>query len=250
MSGYASILSETAHRQWAVPDRPWAMGMKWRDLLFAHWAVDLSAIRASVPEGLEIDTFGGRAWVGLVPFRMVNVRHRLLPAIPGLRAFPELNLRTYVTIGGKPGVYFWSLDATNRPAIETARALFGLNYLRARMRCEREGEVVRYESVRADSRGPEARLACRYEGEGDVFAAEPGSLESFLTDRLCLYAERGSAIWRGEIHHKPWRLRRARWDVEVCEMFRLAGVALDREPDSLMTAEPLEVAGWMPREVR
>ena len=237
-------MEETAHRPWALPDRAWAMGMTWSDLLFAHWAVEPEAIRRSVPAGLEIDLFDGSAWIGLVPFRMECVRHRLAPAIPGLRAFPELNLRTYVTLGGKPGVYFWSLDATNRPAIETARALFGLNYFKARMRCDREADAVRYESERTDRRGPAARLSCRYWAHGDTLRPGPGSLESFLTERYCLYAERRGRVLRGEIHHKPWRLRRASWESDRCEMTRLAGVELEGEPDSLLMAEPLAVVAW------
>lgn len=247
MSGYAGIVSRAERRPWATPDRPWSMGMTWLDLLFAHWAVEPGAIRASVPAELELDEFDGRAWVGVVPFRMARVRHRLAPALPGLSGFPELNLRTYVTVGGKPGVYFWSLDATNRIAIETARALFGLNYLTARMRCERSGAEVRYESERRDRRGPPARLSCSYRGEGEAFGSEPASLEAFLTERYCLYTVRGGRVWRGEIHHETWRLRRATWEARECDMARLAGVDLRGEPESLLAAEPLEVVAWTAR---
>lgn len=226
------------------------MGMVWADLLFAHWRVDAEALRAHIPAGLELDTYDGDAWLGVVPFRMENVRHRLAPALPGLRAFPELNLRTYVTAGGeKPGVYFFSLDATNRAAIETARATFGLNYLKARMRCEREGDSVAYTSERTDRRGPSATLRCSYRGHGDVFCAEAGSLEDFLTSRYCLYAERKGRVRRGEIHHEAWRLRRASWECAACDMTRLVGMQLDREPDSLLVAERIDVVAWLPERV-
>lgn len=225
------------------------MGMTWLDLLFAHWAVEPAAIRASVPPELELDEFDGRAWVGVVPFRMARVRHRLAPAIPGFRAFPELNLRTYVTVGGKPGVYFWSLDATHRIAIETARALFGLNYLKAEMSCERDGADVVYEAARTDRRGPPAELSCRYRAAGDAFRSEPGSLEAFLTERYCLYTVRRGRILRGEIHHEPWSLRPASWDVETRDMARLAGLELRGEPDSLLLADPLEVVAWTAKRV-
>jgi uncharacterized protein len=94
------------HRPWPVPDRPWAMRMRWCDLLFAHWAVDAARVRRLIPEGLELDLFNGRGYVGAVPFRMEGVTPRRVPALPGLHAFPELNLRTYVKLGGKPGVWF------------------------------------------------------------------------------------------------------------------------------------------------
>ena len=221
--------------------------MTWRDLLFAHWPVDPDALRPSVPEALELDTHGGAAWLGVVPFRMEGVRHRLAPPIPGLSAFPELNLRTYVSVGGKPGVYFYSLDATNRLAIETARAVFGLNYLKARISCRRAGDGIVYESERTDRRGPPATLRCRYRAEGEPFRAEPGSLEAFLTERYCLYAVRRGRVLRGEIQHAPWPLRRASWEAEVCDMFHLAGVGLEGPPASLLMADRLDVVAWTAR---
>jgi|SRR5580658_2784539 hypothetical protein len=84
------------HRPWPVPDRPWTMRMRWCDLLFTHWAVDAAILRRLIPEGLELDLFDGQGYVGAVPFRMEGVTPRLVPAVPGWHAFPELNLRTYV----------------------------------------------------------------------------------------------------------------------------------------------------------
>jgi uncharacterized protein len=88
------------HRPWPVPDRPWAMRMRWRDLLFAHWPVDSAVLRKLIPQCLTLDLFECRAYVGVVPFRMEGVAARGTPRIPGLHAFPELNLRTYVKAGG------------------------------------------------------------------------------------------------------------------------------------------------------
>lgn len=76
-------------------------------------------LRPLVPEQLTIDTFEGEAWVGVVPFEMSRTRARLTPPIPGLSYFPELNVRTYVTIEGKPGVWFFSLDAASKAAAST-----------------------------------------------------------------------------------------------------------------------------------
>src|SRR5690348_5636242 len=107
-------LKVVEHRRWDLPQGPWAMAQNWEDLLFAHWPVPMEAMRALVPRGLNLDTFEGQAWIGIVPFRMSGVRLRGLPPMPGLSAFPELNVRTYVKSGGKPGVWFFSLDAANR----------------------------------------------------------------------------------------------------------------------------------------
>src|ERR1035438_5372484 len=109
-------------RPWPVPTRPWAMRMRWLDLLFAHWTADPALLRRFIPPALDLDLFDGRAYVGAVPFRMEGVTPRGFPDIPGLHAFPELNLRTYVKAGGKPGVWFFSLDAGQKVAVRVARS--------------------------------------------------------------------------------------------------------------------------------
>src|ERR1700674_1035433 len=115
------ILRNVVHRPWPLPAGQAVMTQSWPDLLFAHWPVDAEKLRALIPERLEIDTFDGRAWLAVVPFRMTNVRLRGTPAVPWLSAFPELNMRTYVTYDGEPGVWFFSLDAGNSLAVAIAR---------------------------------------------------------------------------------------------------------------------------------
>jgi uncharacterized protein DUF2071 len=99
-------LEEISHRPWPLPACRWVMAQSWHDLLFAHWPVDISALRKAVPSALAIDTYQGQAWLGVVPFRMSGVRLRGTPPVPWLSAFPELNVRTYVVAEGKPGVWF------------------------------------------------------------------------------------------------------------------------------------------------
>ena len=126
-----------------MADRPraWVMAMRWHDLLFAHWPIPAERLRALVPPQLELDTFAGSAWLGIVPFRMSRVRLRGLPPLPGAAAFPELNVRTYVRHRGeRPGVWFFSLDADQPLAVEGARRLFHLNYQWAEMSSTRAGE--------------------------------------------------------------------------------------------------------------
>src|SRR6266404_10006502 len=127
----SAVLQEVAHRPWPMPAGPWAMAQSWHDLLFAHWQVDAAALRPLLPPQLQIDTFGGSAWLAVVPFRMTGVRLPGTPALPWLSAFPELNVRTYVTCDGEPGVWFFSLDAGNALAVAIARAWFHLPYFRA-----------------------------------------------------------------------------------------------------------------------
>ena len=124
-----SIVQQTNHRPWAMPDAPWFMTQTWHDLLFAHWPVDPDPIRARLPHTFELDLFDAQAWIGVVPFHMTNVAPRGVPSMPWLSAFPELNVRTYVQVGGRPGVYFFSLDAGSRLAVRAARALLNLPVL-------------------------------------------------------------------------------------------------------------------------
>ncbi len=134
------ILDQVSHRPWPLPNGPWVMEQQWHDLLFAHWRVDEGLLRQHVHLGLEIDTYQGQAWLGVVPFRMEGVRLRYAPAIPGTSRFPELNVRTYVKHGEKAGVWFLSLDAASRLAVTAARVWFHLPYFFARMSCDEEAD--------------------------------------------------------------------------------------------------------------
>ncbi len=162
--------------------------MRWRGLLFAHWPVDADVLRPLVPAGLEIDTYEGRAYLGIVPFGMEDVAPRGLPALPGVSAFPEVNVRTYVRHGDLDGIWFLSLDAASRLAVEGARAAFHLPYFHASMSMQRRGPDVIYHSERRDRRGPAAILDGWYRPNGPVVPAAPGSLEDWLTARFRLFA--------------------------------------------------------------
>ena len=199
----AAVTATTEHRPWALPDEPWTSAQSWVDLAFLHWRVDPAELERLVPESMELETFDGAAWLGIVPFLISGLRLRGLPPIPGVSSFPELNVRTYVTRDGKPGIWFFSLDAASTWFVEAAKKIYRLPYQRARMRCERVGEHVQYESSRAG-----ATFSGRYRGEGDLFHAEPGTLEHFLTERYALYTEDGGRAYRADIHHPPWDLQR------------------------------------------
>ena len=148
-----SVFTATAHRPWPMPDEPWLMTQSWHDLLFAHWRVDADQLRRRVPAALPLDLFDGSAWVGIVPFHMTNVTPRGVPPLPFLSAFPELNVRTYVTRDDKPGVFFFSLDAANALAVTTARSILGLPYFQAEMTVH-AGDWVTYRSHRLQPNAP------------------------------------------------------------------------------------------------
>ena len=122
------------------PAGPWVMVQRWHDLLFAHWRCPITELRPLIPEPLEIDTFDGSAWIGVIPFYMSGVRMRATPPVPTANAFEELNVRTYVTLDGRPGIWFFSLDCASSLAVLGARIGIYLPYFRASMSMVRNGE--------------------------------------------------------------------------------------------------------------
>jgi uncharacterized protein YqjF (DUF2071 family) len=223
------------------------MAQTWNDLLFAHWPVPRERLRQLVPAGLDLDVYDGQGWVAITPFRMSGVRLRGLPPFPGLSTFPELNVRTYVTLDGKPGVFFFSLDATNPVAIAVARLWFHLPYVRARMATRWDGTVIHYDSRRLQRDTPPVVFRGRYHPTGDVFHAQPGSLEHWLTERYCLYAVDTQAhVYRGEIHHVPWPLQPAAADIDANTMTLPLALTLPATPPLLHFARRLDVVAWAP----
>jgi uncharacterized protein YqjF (DUF2071 family) len=223
------------------------MGQTWLDLLFAHWAVEPAAVRRLIPNGLELDLFDGRAWIGITPFEVAGLHPRGLPPPPRLSRFPELNVRTYVRAVGRPGIWFFSLDAGSVLAVAAARALYGLPYFPARMDMERTGGAIGYASRR--TAGPPASFSARYEPAGAPVDAAADSLEAWLTERYRLYATRAGRPWRADIHHAPWRLRRATADVDAAAMVAPLGLELHGEPHLLYAARQ-DVVIWPPAPLR
>ena len=225
------------------------MEQYWHDLLFAHWHVPVSQLRPLVPAKLPLDEFEGNAWVGVVPFRMSGIRARFLPPVPGFSSFPELNVRTYVTLDGKPGVYFFSLDAAHLPAVWAARATYRLPYFYARMSLEESGEEIRYRSERVHLPRP-ANFRGRYWPVGPVHLRPRGTLEHWLSERYCLYTVAGDRVYRGEIHHEPWPLQDAEARIEENSMASVAGIELPPTAPVLHFAKQLRVLIWPIQSVR
>ena len=216
----ASTVEDTAHRPWPLPERPWVMGQTWDDLLFAHYRVPVETLRRHVPDGLELQEHSGSGWVGVTPFVITGLRARGLLPLPFVSSFRELNVRTYVTRDDKPGIWFFSLDASSQVAVEAARRLYRLPYFRADISVQRRGGEILYDCSRGDGKA----FSAAYRPDGSVFTAEAGSLEEFLTERYCLYAEHEGNLCRADIHHRPWPLQpaRARIDLNTMPPFKVA----------------------------
>jgi len=235
-------LARLDHRTWPLPEASWSWRQSWRDLLFAHWPVAARVLRPLVPEPLEVQEFDGASWVGLVPFRMAGVMRRPLPDLPWVSAFPELNVRLYVEHDGKPGVWFLSLDATNPLAVWAARRFFFLPYFRARIALDRAGDSVRYACRRA---GGEPAFDARYRPTSDPYESTPGTLEHWLTERYCLYAQApDGTLWRNDVHHLPWPLQAAEAEIARNTYLAAPGLPIDGPPSLLHFARRIDVIVW------
>ncbi|MDF1664922.1 MAG: DUF2071 domain-containing protein [Planctomycetota bacterium] len=247
-----TFLQERAHRPWPWPDSPYIMYMDWLDLLFAHWPVTVEALRPHIPKDLEIDTFEGQAWIGVVPFRMANTRPRFFPNIPGVSNFLELNVRTYVTKDGKPGVWFFSLDAESYLAVRGARFSFNLPYFDAAMSFKEDPDgTIHYASKRTHKNAPSANFEASYKAEGEVYKTQKGSLEYWLTERYCLYSQsKKGRLYRADIHHAPWPLQKASAEIRVNTMCEAGGVKLPDEKPLLHFVKGIETCGWLVKAVK
>jgi uncharacterized protein len=247
-----SILEQTAHRTWPMPESPWIMTQTWHDLLFAHWPVDADSLRSRIPAGFELDLFDGQAWLAIVPFHMSNVAPRGVPALPWISAFPELNVRTYVRVNDKPGVYFFSLDAANPVAVGVARLLVHLPYYAASMTVEEHAGRIHYRSRRrrgplsadASDKAP-ATFVGDYRPTGDLHAPVRGTLEYFLTERYCLYTVDNSFRgFRLDIHHPPWPLQPAEAVISENTMAEAAGIRLPSMAPLLHFSRRQDAVAW------
>ena len=246
----SSILASVAHRPYPLPKGPWRLTQRWNDLLFAHWPVAVGEIQALLPEGLEVDTFDGWAWVGVVPFWMDGVKTRIAGDVvlgtPGASSFSELNVRTYVRskATGLAGVFFFSLDCASPLAVIGARILFSLPYFFAAMRRVSTADGVEYASRRLLTRTP-ARFEAAYRATGPVMAvSQPGSLAHFLTERYALFTLRGGRFAVGHIQHLPWPLQPADAEIRVNGVAMAHGIRLPARAPVLHYARSLEVFLW------
>lgn len=215
-------LLATSHRPWPLPSRAWTWRQAWLNLGFIHYPVAAAALAAHLPPGLRLQTYDGVAWVGLVPFRMSGIARRHLPVFPWFSTFPELNVRTYVEAGGKPGVWFFSLDAASRPIVLGGRGLYDIPYFMADMTERIHDGWHHLRSARRDGR---ARFSGRYRPIGDVHFAQPGGFEHWATERYCLYAHSARrGLRRMEVHHAPWPLQRAEVQLEESTLLEAAGL--------------------------
>jgi uncharacterized protein YqjF (DUF2071 family) len=228
-----------------APAGPWIMAQTWTDLLFAHWPVAAATLRGIVPLPLEIERYEGQAWLGVIPFGMQGVRPRGIPPLPWLSRFLELNVRTYVTLNGRPGVYFFSLDAGNPLAVAAARRWFFLPYYHADMQWRTRDGVVEYRSRRTHRAAPPAELSANYRPRGEPYFSRAGTFAEWATERYRLYsADSRGAIWTAEIRHPRWSLQEADAEIVLNTMTQGLAVTLPSIAPVLQFARRQDVHVW------
>jgi uncharacterized protein len=236
-----AILEQRGHRPYPVSQKAWVALQRWRNVLFAHWRVPAASLESLLPSGLYLDRHRGEAWLGIVPFR-ISMRPRGLPGL----SFVEVNVRTYVHDGSRPGVYFFSLDASSPLAVASARTLLNLPYFRAVMRMEQRDAITEFSSRRGTDT---AELSTTYRTTGPVRHPSRGTLEHFLTERYCLYGvHRWLGLFRIEIHHPPWSLQPADAHFRVNTLTDALDVELESAP-LIHAAAAQDVLTWLPDRV-
>jgi uncharacterized protein YqjF (DUF2071 family) len=194
---------------------PHPLAMWWRDVAFFHYRVAPGVIERSLPSGVEPDRFDGSAWLSVVPFRLTEVHLRGLPVLPGFGEIPEINLRTYVRVRGRPGIWFYSLDATGAIVVDAARIVTALPYFRARVETSERNGTISYQSERRDTRAVAGRFRAQYHPSVQTRSAAPGSIDAFLHERYRFYSVRGRSVLTAEVRHEPWSLQNL--EVEIAE---------------------------------
>jgi len=220
------------------------MHQTWGKLLFIHWPIEPHFLRPLIPVQLEIDIFHGSAWIAIAPFTMWDIRALppLLPPVPGLSSAHELNVRTYVYLNNEPGVWFFSLDCNSAAAVMAARMFYHLPYYNADIELDEDGAGISYNLKRTDK--PAARFTGSWNPGAHMSRSEPGSIEFFLTERYCLYAEHHDSIYQARIHHQPWPLQKAELTSLDSTMIEAAGLSVPKGDPLPHYCEKLDVNIW------
>jgi uncharacterized protein YqjF (DUF2071 family) len=255
-----SLLYAVEHRPWLPPDSQWLLSQRLNDSLFAHFAIDPPTLRRLVPDALTLDLYDGVAWLTIAPCFTSHVRPSGVPPLPVVSYFSQVNLRTYVTMAGKPGFFYFSVDAANLSAVWFARVFFRMPYWHSTIQVSGatiqarnpQDKSIRFRSRRlhgpASRNGP-ARFEATYSPEGEPERARRGSLDEFLTERYCAYSWNRHRLYRTEVHHQPWALQRTSVEIHANSIAEPLGLALPPRPDLCHFSRSLKMLAWAPETV-
>lgn len=236
------LIKDIAHRPYPLPSKKWIMKQVWNDVLFLHWRVPSEALHPYIPPPLQIDTFEGDAWIGIIAFKMEGIYFRGLSAISVVPTFFEINVRTYVRYNGKPGVYFLSLDVNDWASLNIAKRWYRLPYHRAKLSIENAQQTIHYKSSRLQGKAAFTGI-CKT--TPDVYLPEEGTLDHWLTERYCLYAaDQRRNIFCGDIHHRPWPLQKSEINIRNNTLFTPFRLDLPMSRPIVYFSKGLEALMW------
>ncbi|RDW18329.1 hypothetical protein CWR48_12165 [Oceanobacillus arenosus] len=239
------ILKRNDHREYPLPEGPWIMRQKWEHLLFISYPVSVEMIKGLLPPGLDIDTFAGKAWISIIPFKVSKMRIRNLSALPFLGSYLELNVQTYVKRKGISGVYFFSLDANNLLAVIGAR-MATLPYFHAQMQLDKIDNAYQFASVREGKE--RIKFKGHYRPIGEPFFPEKGIREYWLLERYTLWTYKGGRLYRGELHHEKWAIQNVTLSMEELSLPILSNTLLDKEAVVHYAHEKVSLSWMMQKE--
>lgn len=238
MSEIEEVVNSISHRPWVLPTEKWLYYQEWNNALFLHWKVKASELQELLPANITLDTYHGQSWVSLVAFTMEKIRYRNTPPISAISNFHEINVRTYVTVNNKPGVYFLNIEAEKHLSCFVAKLLSGLPYEKSVMKRETDGKLQNYKSLNEEK---------KFQFEGSFIVRnkieEPTLLDNWLTERYCLYLNKSDKLYRYEIHHKPWPL----FNVDLIKLttrYRFNNIDLQGRPDMMHYSTGVKVVAW------
>lgn len=219
-ANYLDLINDIAHRSSPLPSKNWVMKHTWSNLLFLHWPIHPSKLRPYIPSPLQIDTYDGFAWLGVVVFVIEGIYLRGLSNISLVPIIQEVNVRTYVRYGEKTGVYFLSLDANHWSTYTIAKHWYRLFYHPAKISIQDKENIFHIESIRKGKAETPIMLKGMYTPLAAEYIPKVGMVDHWVTERYCLYSTRnGKDIYCAKIHHRPWVLQQAEFEIETNTLF-------------------------------
>lgn len=236
MLDISTILHSSQHRHYSMPKNTWQYYQEWNDALFIHFKVDKTLLQDLIPDGLNIDTHEGQAYIPVVAFRMEKIRPRLLPSVSFISNFYEINVRTYIDMDGKKGVYFLNIEAEKRLSAWVARTLSGLPY-------EKSTILRTPQSYINHNRTKDYTLQAQFNVDDHI--TTKSSLDIWLTERYCLYLPQNHEMIRYDIHHVEWPLfqvncNELKLDYQISNKIHLK----DNNVHSLHYSPGVQVLSW------
>ncbi|TSJ46621.1 YqjF family protein [Fluviicola chungangensis] len=232
------LFQSVSHRPWPIPTKSWSYYQEWNHALFLHWKVEPGLLEPFIPKGLELDTYEGEAWISLVAFTMEKIRPKNLPAFSPVSNFHEINIRTYVTHNNKPGVYFLNIEAQKLVSAKLSKLLSGLPYEKAKMIRIQKNIFQEYTS---NLKKKGFRFSAKYTVSNKPVPKT--ELDLWLTERYCLYLDRGLKTYMYEIHHLPWELLEVEMN-EIQTTYRFGEIDLKNKPDRVHYSPGVKVLAW------